>query len=172
MGKRIPPCHLAPQARILSSTIVLVPYYRGDDILVGAWRKFSRDVASSSVRRASANGMAAPSQGTWSNQRATRPLVGSPVSAENPNPSAASVNMMKPRKASRTDSASSWAGVLVFLSGGWRSFRKSSSVSSLELWSGLSESNRHLNLGKVRVVNSNALERRHLAFWGRVLIGK
>src|SRR6266566_8950124 len=63
MGKRIPPCHLAPQARILSSTIVLVPYYRGDDILVSAWRKFSRDVASSSVRRASANGMAPPSQG-------------------------------------------------------------------------------------------------------------
>src|SRR5437870_9964091 len=25
---------------------------------------------------------------------------------------------------------------------------------------------------KVRVVNSNALERRHLAFWGRFLIGK
>src|SRR5882762_8630831 len=40
------------------------------------------------------------------------------------------------------------------------------------IWSGLSESNRHLNLGKVRVVKSNALERRHLAFWGRVLIGK
>src|SRR6266576_5098896 len=117
MGKRIPPCHLAPQARILSSTIVLVPYYRGDDILVSAWRKFSRDVASSSVRRASANGMAPPSQGTWLNQRATRPHVGSSVSAENPNPSAASVNMMKPRKASSTDSASSWAGVLVFLSG-------------------------------------------------------
>ncbi len=31
-----------------------------------------------------------------------------------------------------------------------------------EEWSGLSESNRHLNLGKVRLVSSNALERRHL----------
>jgi hypothetical protein len=40
------------------------------------------------------------------------------------------------------------------------------------LWSGLSESNRHLNLGKVRVVKSNALERRHLAFFGRASIGK
>jgi len=29
-----------------------------------------------------------------------------------------------------------------------------------------------LNLGKVRVAKSNALERRHLAFWGRALIGK
>src|SRR5689334_12801288 len=43
---------------------------------------------------------------------------------------------------------------------------------SFRIWSGLSESNRHLNLGKVRVVNSNALERRHLAFRGTVLIGK
>jgi hypothetical protein len=43
---------------------------------------------------------------------------------------------------------------------------------SFRIWSGLSESNRHLNLGKVREVKSNTLERRHLAFWGRVLIGK
>jgi hypothetical protein len=42
----------------------------------------------------------------------------------------------------------------------------------LKEWSGLSESDRHLNLGKVRGVESNALERRHLAFWGRILIGK
>jgi hypothetical protein len=47
-----------------------------------------------------------------------------------------------------------------------------SGVSLFRIWSGLSESNRHLNLGKVRVVKSNALERRHLAFWGRALIGK
>src|SRR5467141_373622 len=33
------------------------------------------------------------------------------------------------------------------------------------IWSGLSESNRHLNLGKVREIKSNALERRHLAFF-------
>jgi hypothetical protein len=39
----------------------------------------------------------------------------------------------------------------------------------LKEWSGLSESNRHLNLGKVREVKSNALERRHLAFWGHGL---
>src|SRR5439155_25888905 len=31
---------------------------------------------------------------------------------------------------------------------------------SLELWSGLSESNRHLNLGKVPKTKSNTLERR------------
>jgi hypothetical protein len=43
---------------------------------------------------------------------------------------------------------------------------------SFRIWSGLSESNRHLNLGKVREDKSNALERRHLAFWGRVLIWK
>jgi hypothetical protein len=36
---------------------------------------------------------------------------------------------------------------------------------AIGIWSGLSESNRHLNLGEVREVNSNALERRHLAFW-------
>ena len=36
-------------------------------------------------------------------------------------------------------------------------------------WSGLSESNRHLNLGKVREIKSNALERRHLAFLGNGL---
>src|SRR5437016_12712112 len=65
MGKRIPLGHLAPQARILSSTIVLVPSYRWDDILIRAWRKFSRDVAPSPGRRAIANGMAPPSQGTW-----------------------------------------------------------------------------------------------------------
>jgi len=40
------------------------------------------------------------------------------------------------------------------------------------IWSGLSESNRHLNLGKVREVKSNTLERRHLAFFGQALIGK
>jgi hypothetical protein len=38
--------------------------------------------------------------------------------------------------------------------------------------SGLSESNRHLNLGKVRGVESNALERRHLADLKEPLIGK
>src|SRR6267378_5416041 len=41
-----------------------------------------------------------------------------------------------------------------------------------EQWSGLSESNRHLNLGKVREVKSNALERRHLASFGRGLSWK
>jgi hypothetical protein len=40
------------------------------------------------------------------------------------------------------------------------------------IWSGLSESNRHLKLGKVREVKSNALERRHLAILGTALIGK
>ena len=43
---------------------------------------------------------------------------------------------------------------------------------TFRIWSGLSESNRHLNLGKVREVKSNALERRHLAILGRALIGK
>jgi len=47
-----------------------------------------------------------------------------------------------------------------------------SSCKSFRIWSRLSESNRHLNLGKVREVKSNTLERRHLAFWGTVLIGK
>jgi hypothetical protein len=42
-------------------------------------------------------------------------------------------------------------------------------VNHVILWSGLSESNRHLNLGKVREVKSNALERRHLAFFGQGL---
>ncbi len=46
------------------------------------------------------------------------------------------------------------------------------SVKCSILWSGLSESNRHLNLGKVRAVKSNALERQHLAFFGRASIGK
>jgi hypothetical protein len=41
-----------------------------------------------------------------------------------------------------------------------------------DVLSGLSESNRHLNLGKVREVKSNALERRHLANLGKPLIGK
>jgi hypothetical protein len=41
-------------------------------------------------------------------------------------------------------------------------FSKSSSLPD-EQWSGLSESNRHLNLGNVREVKSNALERRHLS---------
>jgi hypothetical protein len=41
----------------------------------------------------------------------------------------------------------------------------------LMLWSGLSESNRHLNFGKDQVVKSNALERRHLAAWKSLLIG-
>ena len=40
------------------------------------------------------------------------------------------------------------------------------------IWSGLSESNRHLNLGKVRGVESNALELRHLADLKEPLIGK
>jgi hypothetical protein len=39
-------------------------------------------------------------------------------------------------------------------------------------WSGLSESNRHLNLGKIRGVESNALERWHLADLKKPLIGK
>jgi hypothetical protein len=39
-------------------------------------------------------------------------------------------------------------------------------------WSGLSESNRHLNLGKVREVKSNALERRHLVDFQEPSIGK
>jgi hypothetical protein len=42
----------------------------------------------------------------------------------------------------------------------------------IDLWSGLSESNRHLNLGEVREIKSNALERRHLAILDRALIGK
>jgi hypothetical protein len=42
----------------------------------------------------------------------------------------------------------------------------------LKKWSSLSESNRHLNLGKVRGVESNALERRHLADLKEPLIGK
>jgi hypothetical protein len=42
----------------------------------------------------------------------------------------------------------------------------------LKEWSGLSESDRHLNLGKVRGVESNALERRHLADLKEPLIGK
>ena len=66
--------------------------------------------------------------------------------------------------------------VLVHGDGGFCSFvfprRKVLVCKCLILWSGLSESNRHLNLGKVRVVKSNALERRHLAFWGTALIGK
>jgi hypothetical protein len=39
-------------------------------------------------------------------------------------------------------------------------------------WSGLSESNRQLNLGKDRVVNSNALEWRHLTDLKEPLNGK
>jgi len=45
-------------------------------------------------------------------------------------------------------------------------------VTPFKIWSGLSESNRHLNLGKVREVKSNALERRHLTNSRRASIGK
>jgi hypothetical protein len=66
--------------------------------------------------------------------------------------------------------------VLVHGDGGFCSFvfprRKVLVCKCLILWSGLSESNRHLNLGKVREVKSNALERRHLTILGRVSIGK
>jgi len=54
----------------------------------------------------------------------------------------------------------------------WKIGRSAAWRKPFGIWSGLSESNRHLNLGKVREVKSNTLERRHLAFFGQALIGK
>ena len=50
--------------------------------------------------------------------------------------------------------------------------RKKLAMDFRAIWSGLSESNRHLSLGKDRVVKSNALEWRHLAVRRGLLIGK